>query len=435
VKNKMKNGDGMSFAEFTYPLLQAWDWWHMYNTMGIRMQIGGSDQYGNITAGMDAVKYIAANHPAPDTPKKTKKEPFGLTSPLLTTSSGAKFGKSAGNAIWLDSEMTSIFDLYGYFLRTSDEDVERYLKLFTFMPIEDISTLMEKHREHPSQRKAQHKLASEFVELVHGKNEAKNARTQHDLIFKKPQSPDLAIGATTSEDDPFGVGVDALKQAQVNVNNKPKAHLKLPRTVIEHLSIAKILYACGLAESASDGHRLVQGDAVHIGGPPSGYKTAMNDGSLTFTIVQPWRVEETKKFLIEDRLLILRRGKHNVRIIELVDDEEYEKLGLSYPGKDKVDLQKAIGKIPQKSNLEDDSQTEAEKEVPAEETRWSPVRDEQLSWQEDLEDPSPEARIERLRRELQAEEDERQRKIDKKNAPKGKFIAHGQPRGPVPQDY
>jgi tyrosyl-tRNA synthetase len=95
VKNKMKNGDGMSFAEFTYPILQSWDWWHMYNTLGIRMQIGGSDQYGNITAGVDAVKYIAETHPAPDTPKKTSDPPFGLTVPLLTTSSGSKFGKTA----------------------------------------------------------------------------------------------------------------------------------------------------------------------------------------------------------------------------------------------------------------------------------------------------------------------------------------------------
>src|SRR3954465_2117686 len=94
VKNKMQKGDGMSFAEFTYPLLQAWDWWHLYNTVGTRMQIGGSDQYGNITAGVDAVKYIAEHHPAPDTPKKTNDAPFGLTVPLLTTSAGAKFGKS-----------------------------------------------------------------------------------------------------------------------------------------------------------------------------------------------------------------------------------------------------------------------------------------------------------------------------------------------------
>jgi len=112
----MDKGDGMSFAEFTYPLLQAWDWWHMYNTKRVQVQVGGSDQFGNIVAGIDAVKYIIKNHPDPDL-RKEKEDPMdvpmGFTTPLLTTASGEKFGKSAGNAIWLDKEMTSVFDLYG----------------------------------------------------------------------------------------------------------------------------------------------------------------------------------------------------------------------------------------------------------------------------------------------------------------------------------
>ena len=105
----------MSFAEFSYPVLQAWDWWHMYETKGIQMQIGGSDQYGNITAGIDAIKYMKKNHPDPDVRMEKEDElmaPVGLTTPLLTTASGEKFGKSAGNAVWLDREMTSCFELY-----------------------------------------------------------------------------------------------------------------------------------------------------------------------------------------------------------------------------------------------------------------------------------------------------------------------------------
>ena len=118
----MEKGDGMSFSEFTYPLLQGWDWWHMYQEYGIQVQIGGSDQYGNIVAGMDAVRHIAQNaeyegeRPAwLDSEGRLKDEalPMGLTVPLLTTSSGEKFGKSAGNAVWLDRTMTSPFDLYG----------------------------------------------------------------------------------------------------------------------------------------------------------------------------------------------------------------------------------------------------------------------------------------------------------------------------------
>ena len=127
-KNKMEKGDGLTLSEFLYPLMQAWDWWHMYSTMDVQIQVGGSDQYGNITAGRDAVRYIAQNHqmrgdqpvenelpPYLDADGKLKPEaaPMGLTVPLLTTATGEKFGKSAGNAIWLDPNMTSPFDLYG----------------------------------------------------------------------------------------------------------------------------------------------------------------------------------------------------------------------------------------------------------------------------------------------------------------------------------
>ena len=113
----MEKGDGMSFSEFTYPLLQGWDWWHMYKTHGVQVQVGGADQYGNIIAGMDAVRFIAQSEGYGGLEEKGTKEPMGLTVPLLTTSSGEKFGKSAGNAIWLDLKMTSSFDLYGVWPR------------------------------------------------------------------------------------------------------------------------------------------------------------------------------------------------------------------------------------------------------------------------------------------------------------------------------
>lgn len=114
MKNRLTKGDGMSFAEFTYPLMQAWDWWRLFQK-GVQVQVGGSDQFGNILFGMDAVKAISKNtaieilrKPLDDDMDK----PIGLTTPLLTTPSGEKFGKSAGNAIWLDKDMTPPFDLY-----------------------------------------------------------------------------------------------------------------------------------------------------------------------------------------------------------------------------------------------------------------------------------------------------------------------------------
>jgi tyrosyl-tRNA synthetase len=115
VKNRLNKGEGMSFAELMYPLMQAWDWWHMYDKRGVQIQIGGSDQFGNIVTGIEAVKYIVRNHSEPGVNEKADDalmQPFGFTVPLLTTSTGEKFGKSAGNAIWLDKDMTSCFDLY-----------------------------------------------------------------------------------------------------------------------------------------------------------------------------------------------------------------------------------------------------------------------------------------------------------------------------------
>lgn len=134
VKTRMENGDGMSFAEFTYPILQSWDWWYMYQTKRIQVQIGGSDQMGNIITGMDAVNYIRKNHYDPDLRQEKEDflmKPMGFTVPLLTTASGEKFGKSAGNAIWLDTDMTSAFDLYQVNSQNLEKNVSTKIASFS----------------------------------------------------------------------------------------------------------------------------------------------------------------------------------------------------------------------------------------------------------------------------------------------------------------
>lgn len=325
VKNKMNKGDGVSFAEFTYPIMQAWDWWHLFQSKGIHMQIGGSDQFGNITAGIDAVKHIAKNHHDPVMREKVAPlgDPFGFTVPLLTTSSGDKFGKSAGNAIWLDSEYTSTFDLYGYFLRTSDADVGKFLKMFTFMPIDAIDNLVKEHLEAPELRKAQHALARSFVELAHGAHEAKIAEEQHRFLFgKQPEEP-LIMEVPADADAKVGY---------TTLNNKPRVNVQLPHSVVHQLSIGRILYASGLAASASEGHRLAQQSAVFIGGMPHGKKEPMVDGFVNWTKIKPWKPEDTSKFLVHGDLLMLRKGKHNIRVIQVVPDEEYHSSGKTYPG-------------------------------------------------------------------------------------------------------
>jgi tyrosyl-tRNA synthetase len=328
VKNKLEKGDGMSFAEFTYPLLQAWDWWHMYETKGIQLQIGGADQYGNIIAGIDAIKYISSHHSDPDVREGKETplmEPMGFTVPLLTTSTGDKFGKSAGNAVWLDKAQTSTFDLYGFFVRQSDADVGRYLRLFTFLPIPEIESVLAEHAENPKLRKAQHLLAREFLELIHGPEEAKAAELQHRLLH--------ATGSTASpkiDEDP----ASSIPE-QITLNNAPIANIKLPHSLIHTKPIARILHAAGLVASAADGHRAVAAGGVYIGGR-SGQKAPMPEAALMYTPIKNWVVEDTAKFLVDDKLLILRKGKHNIRIVEVVSDEEWEKSGMKYPGEKHV---------------------------------------------------------------------------------------------------
>jgi tyrosyl-tRNA synthetase len=320
----MSKGDGMSFAEFTYPLLQAWDWWHMYHRKGIHMQIGGSDQFGNITAGIDAVKYISKHHPSPEVLDKVKDmgDPFGFTVPLLTTG-GKKFGKSEGNAVWLDSDQTSVFDFYGFLLGTPDSDVGKYLKMFTFLPIEEIDTLVTEHMSNPSERKAQHMLARELVELVHGQHEAKVAEEQHRFLFgKKPEDPAVLEVAT----DP-----DA-KVGYTTLNNRPKINIQLPKSIFETLSISRIVFAAGLVSSANEAHRLIKNDGIRIGGMVAKGGTLANDGFVTWSKVSLWTTEDTSKWIIDGNLLMLRKGKNNVRVIEIVPDEEYSASGQTYPG-------------------------------------------------------------------------------------------------------
>ncbi|KAF7538438.1 hypothetical protein G7Z17_g12631 [Cylindrodendrum hubeiense] len=318
VKRKLNEGDGMSFGEFMYPLLQGWDFWHMYNKLGIQMQIGGSDQYGNIVAGCDALKIIRETEEAPHArmPTGWQNDPIGFTVPLLTDASGAKFGKSAGNAVWLDEFKTSAFDLYGFFMRRTDEEIEGLLKMFTFMSLESIQKVMVEHQKNPSVRGAQHALAFEVVSLVHGSQRALEEAKQHEFRFggKLPH---------VINEPPESSGI-------ITANNAPRSDIKLPRSIMKK-SPARILFASGLATSSSDGQRLVTQQGAYIAAQP-GQTRGLVPGNLSWTPMKAWFPEETSRYLIDDRMLILRKGKHNIRIVELISDEEWEASGEIYPG-------------------------------------------------------------------------------------------------------
>ena len=323
----------MSFAEFTYPLLQGWDFWHMYSKNGVQMQVGGSDQYGNIVSGIEIVKTVRDTEPAEHfkISNDWTSDPIGFTVPLLTDSSGAKFGKSAGNAVWLDHSLTSPFDLYGYFVRRPDEDVENLLKLFTFLPLADIQRLMALHGEDVPRRIAQHVLAFEVTSLVHGPEVALREQMQHQLMFGKAPI-ELPEGMVTSAKGVKPASFAPADGLRTTSNEATQETIKLPESLITGKSIARILYACGLATSASDGTRLVQGGGAYVAASPGPDKKKLIPGSLDWTPVKTWFPSDTARFLIDDRLLILRKGKYNVRIIEVISDEEWKESGMTYPG-------------------------------------------------------------------------------------------------------
>lgn len=351
VKTRLQDGSGMSFAEFCYPMMQAWDWYELLKQQGVQMQIGGSDQYGNILTGSTCVKACVENEPAEaeKLPNGEFDQPIGFTVPLLTDSSGAKFGKSAGNALWLDPFKTTPYDLYGYLVRRRDDEVENLLKLFTFHPLSKISEVMNEHQANPPKRVAQHLLAYEVVWLVHGQKIAEETQAQHQAVYggKAPLPLGLAQDPAHYVADP----------EQTNHSNRPRIDVKLPRHVLE-MTLPHIVHAAGLAQSKSDADRTIKNGGLYIGGSP-GQKgptnVGMNKDHLQFTPAKTWDFETNKRFLIDDAILLLRKGKHNIRCIEFVPDNEWDELGLAYPGQPNTgNFRKAMQRLRQQAKPKDD---------------------------------------------------------------------------------
>ncbi|KAJ3192675.1 tyrosyl-tRNA synthetase [Irineochytrium annulatum] len=196
VKSRLDSPEGISFTEFTYQLLQAYDFYHLNRTRGCTIQLGGSDQWGNIAAGIELVhkKWAVLKTEEGVSPQERSGEDvYGVTMPLVTTAQGEKFGKSAGNAVWLDEGLVSHFDFYQFFRRTPDTEVERYLMYFTLLPLDEIHAIMGRLKAEPKKHIPQRALAFEVTELVHGAEAAKNARVMSEVLFdsKAGQIPNV----------------------------------------------------------------------------------------------------------------------------------------------------------------------------------------------------------------------------------------------------
>ena len=171
VASRLKNG--ISFTEFSYQILQSVDFLYVNNTEDIQLQIGGADQWGNLTNGVDLIHS-----------KKLNEKAFGLTIPLMLKADGTKFGKTAGGAVWLDAKKTSPFEFYQFWLNQDDRDVVKYLKYFTFLSHEEIDDLAEKVKTEPQKREAQRRLAEEVTKFVHGEEAMKQAEKMSNILFK-----------------------------------------------------------------------------------------------------------------------------------------------------------------------------------------------------------------------------------------------------------
>lgn len=183
VSSRLSTSTGIGFNEFTYQILQAYDFYHLHKTRNVTIQVGGGDQWGNITAGIDLISRI-------DSVGKTPTA-FGITTPLLTTSTGEKFGKSAGNAVFIDPKINTAYDIFQFFYNTIDSDVRRFLNIFTLLQQEEINTIMIRHEENPELREGQKILAKEVTEMLHGIGSGSAAQSVSGIIFNNSDSKDI----------------------------------------------------------------------------------------------------------------------------------------------------------------------------------------------------------------------------------------------------
>ena len=197
VKSRIESREqGISYTEFSYMLLQAFDFVHLAEANDCRLQLGGSDQWGNITCGIELQR------------KMGRKPIFGLVGPLLTTASGGKFGKTAaGTSVWLDRDMTSPYGFYQYWINAEDDDVERYLKMFTLVPLDEIAQIVADHAKDPGRRNAQRRLAQEVTTWVHGEESTRAAEAASEILFGRRHYEGHACGgagATGGRDPDHG---------------------------------------------------------------------------------------------------------------------------------------------------------------------------------------------------------------------------------------
>jgi len=265
--------DGMSFTEFTYQLLQGFDYLHLYQNDGVKLQMGGSDQWGNITTGTELIR------------RKAQGEAFALTVPLITKADGSKFGKSeSGENYWLDAKKTSPYKFYQFWLNATDDDAERFIKFYTFLPKDEIETLIDDHKTSAHERKLQKKLAEEVTIWVHGKEEYEKALKASQILFGKSTAEDLV----SLEEELFLQVFDGVPQKELSKSE-----------VIGSNIIDLISEKTGFLKSKGEAKRELAGNSISVNKTKVGEDFSVSENDL-----------------IDGKFLLLQKGKKNYFIVK-----------------------------------------------------------------------------------------------------------------------
>jgi tyrosyl-tRNA synthetase len=265
---------GMSFTEFTYQLFQGYDFYHLYKEKDCKLQMGGSDQWGNITTGTELIR------------RKAQGKAYALTCKLITKADGTKFGKTAGGNIWLDANRTSPYKYYQYWLNCSDEDAENYIKIFTFLDKETIETLIAEHKEAPHARILQKKIGEEVTIMTHGNEAYENAIKASNILFGNSTADDLK----TLDEQTFLDVFEGVPQAEIE------------RSVIEkELGIVAAFANYGFLKSNGEVRRALSENSISVN------KEKVNED---FVI--------TTNDLIADKFVLLQRGKKSYYLLKVI---------------------------------------------------------------------------------------------------------------------
>ncbi len=269
VKSRMESTAGISFTEFSYSLLQAYDFLHLHEKNGCLLQAGGADQWGNITAGIDLIR------------RKRDITACGLTTPLLTKTDGTKFGKTEGGAVWLSPARTSVYRFYQFLIQVEDAQVIQLLKFFTFLPMEDIAALEAQHQATPERRDAHKKLALELTRLVHGECAAADAVRASEILF--------------------GGSLEGITEAQFDEVIAEAPHVSLSRAILGQPggALVEILIAAGLSPSKGQARKDIEAGGINVN------NVRASDTKLVLGA----------EYLLFGKFILLRKGKRNYALV------------------------------------------------------------------------------------------------------------------------